>query len=83
MNIADTLQRADEEDPEAQFKVAECYETGREIEQDMTSAVEYYTRAAKQGHTEAQRRLAAIYLSGKGVKHDPELARMWFQESEK
>ena len=37
----------------AQFNLAECYEQGRGVEQDLEQAIHWYTLAAEQGDEDA------------------------------
>lgn len=46
-------------------------------------AKEYYTRAAKQGHTEAQFQLANLQADGQGGDKDFTAAREWYEKAAK
>jgi hypothetical protein len=62
-------------DEEAQLSVGLAYDTGKDVKPDKTAAVVWYRRAAEQGSTEAQFRLARIMQEGaKGVEAKPEVA---------
>jgi TPR repeat protein len=45
------------------------------VEQDKRRAFELYNTAAEQGHKQAWRNLAAMYLAGDGVPQSEEVAR--------
>lgn len=47
-------------DPDSQFFVAQVYEQGRLVPQDMPKALDFYKRAANQGHLESCMRLAHL-----------------------
>jgi TPR repeat protein len=49
---------------EAAFKSGECYANGAGTPGDMFEAAHWYMRAAQTGHSQAQCRLAKLYLSG-------------------
>ena len=60
------------------------YEEGLSGRQkDYLEALFWYKNAANQGHSGAMNNIAAIYLSSKGVKRDPEIAFEWFGKSAK
>ena len=46
---------ANQGNPDAQYQLAQCYETGYGCIKDETKASSWYQEAAKQGHVEAQR----------------------------
>ena len=45
---------AEQECPEAQYKLGRCYFFGVGVERDENKAVEWYFKAAEQGNAEAQ-----------------------------
>ena len=54
-----------------------CYANGRGVIQDDEQAVEWYHRAAEQGHTIAQYDLSWMYQYGRGVSPNPSEAVRW------
>lgn len=65
-------------DAEAQYQLALRYESGNGEPRDGARAVEWYTRAAQQGHVKAMQALAHIYREGlDGVPADAAAARSW------
>jgi len=50
-------------DPDSQFFVAQVYEQGRLVPQNISTAVDYYRKAAAQDHIEAIHRLAQLIPS--------------------
>jgi TPR repeat protein len=58
--------KANQGDANAQFNLALMYENGAGIPRDARNAIYWYTKAAQQGHVEAQYRLGTIYRYGYG-----------------
>ena len=52
---------ADYGDAGAQFSLALCYHFGRGVDVDPVKAIEWYTKAANQGHAMAQNNLGECY----------------------
>ena len=53
---------AQEGDPDACFVLGRCYEMGGIFQQDIHSAMKYYTKAAVSGHADAMYNLGCIYM---------------------
>ena len=53
-NFKKDLRKAKKGDAQAQYNVALCYENGEEIEKDLVLAIQWYTKAAEQGHEPAK-----------------------------
>jgi len=61
-SYSDELRRkALEGDMVAQFNLALCYQTGTGIEEDMEEAQLWFSKAATQGHAEAQFILSTLF----------------------
>lgn len=58
---------ADKGNTEAQFKVGEMYETGRGVKKDAGAAVEWFRKAAANGHQEAGYKLLMIDIKKEGM----------------
>ncbi len=54
------MKAAEQDDPDAQFKVGECYYYGMSVEQNYRQAYKWYTKAAEQGHKNAQEKLKVV-----------------------
>jgi TPR repeat protein len=54
------------------------YAQGRGVMQDDAQAVDWFKRAAAQGHASAQFNLGLMYEQGRGVMQDFMRAYMWF-----
>lgn len=66
--------------PEAQFKVARCYQNGTGVEKSEENAVVWYKKAAEQGNAEAQCVLGGcFYYQTLGVEKDDKEARKWYE----
>ena len=66
-------------DPEAQFSLAQKFGVGPES--DDARAMQWYLKAAEQGHGAAQFHLAFIYAQGKGAVRDEAAALMWLRRA--
>ena len=84
-------ERAEDGDADAQFNLAQIYDTGDfdrdgnpdENYVDLAQAALWYGRAAEQGHVEAQYQLAIMYDNGDGVQEDPAQAIEWYRKAAK
>ena len=54
------------------------YENGHGVKQSYEKAVEWYAKAAKQGHAYAQCNLGNMYENGHGVKQSDSDAIRWY-----
>ena len=63
---------ADQNDPKAQFKVAEMYKLGKVVEKSEKDAFKYYKLAADLGNVEAQFKVGVCYRIGEGVEKSDE-----------
>jgi TPR repeat protein len=57
------------------------YELGRGVEQDSAQVLDWYRKAAEQGHAGAQFNLGLIYARGLGVKQDDAQAVYWYRKA--
>ncbi len=65
-------------DAEGQFDLAEDYHFGHGVGKDVKVALEWYRKAADQGHATAQTRLANHYADGKNIeKNRAEAIRLY------
>jgi len=79
---ATLLARANAGDAASQILVGDSYKTGRVVEKDYTQAAAWYRKAADQGHTDAQIRLAGLYRDGaKGFPRDMDQAVAWYRKA--
>jgi hypothetical protein len=63
--------------------VAEMYAVGGQVKQNDTESVRWYRKAAERGDMEAQVKLAAALMAGKGVSRDYVEARKWCESATK
>jgi len=63
---ANLLKSAENGNAGAQFTVARSYELGKRVKSDKAKAIQWYTKAADQGHTDAAYRLGLLYYKGLG-----------------
>jgi hypothetical protein len=73
------LPLAEQEHVLAQTLVGSMYAYGEGTERDDTQAVNWFTRAAKNGSAQAQYNLGIMYEQGFGVDKNKAQARRWFQ----
>ena len=63
----------------AQFNLALMFEKGLGGTQDDAQAVEWFRKAAKQGHAGAQHNLGDMYKQGRGDAQDDARAELWYR----
>ena len=68
---------ADLGDPNEQWKLARCYESGVGIEKNYELAAKYYRMSAIQGFADGQHGLGACYQYGSGTKQNFRKAAKW------
>ena len=73
------MQSAQVGDAIAQFNVARMFEYDKKYEE----AVEFYEKAAKQGHMTSQRKLGNYYFYGRGVRRNYTTAVQWYEKAAK
>jgi len=69
--------------PEAKSKLGQYYEYGHPVKKSLAEAVNWYTLAAEQGHSEAQYNLGMWYANGIFVMQDEELAGRYLTSAAK
>ncbi|GHV46982.1 hypothetical protein FACS1894204_09700 [Synergistales bacterium] len=84
-NLNERIKQAESGDAEAQFDVAWHIVWGDQseaIEPDwLERAIDYFERAAVQGHGDAMLDLGAMYSTGRGVEQDKGKAFYWFSKA--
>jgi hypothetical protein len=78
-----SLERAEQGDPEAQYRYGYHYAFGPEEVRDYTVASEWWTKAAENGCVNAQAGLWLIYSEGLGVPQDHLRAYLWISVAAK
>jgi len=75
--------KANQDDADAQFNLALLFKLGAGIPKDLKQAVYWYTKAAEQGHVNAQYNLGSLYLDGDGqeVPKDFKQAFYWLTKA--
>ena len=85
MNTIDTIEglirRANEGDPEAQYKLGWRYAAGRNVTQNDKEGVKWLRKAAEQGHTKSQNILGMMYSIGHGVRQDYVEGVKWLRKA--
>lgn len=79
--LSDLRDEAKSGDAIAQYNLGVFYDNkegkGRGKARDSQQAMSWYTKAAEQGHANAQFNLGRMYVTGKGVTQDAELGVSW------
>ena len=75
---AQTLERAEAGDAQAQFNVGWMYYYAKGVAEDSILGLEWLLKAANQGHVEAQWEMGNAYKTGRGVPTDPISAYAWY-----
>jgi TPR repeat protein len=80
-SVGEMLARAQAGDLAAQFELAAHYAEDSSTKGNLALAVQWYERAADQGHAVAEYRLASLYEKGRGVAKDIERAKELYQRA--
>jgi Sel1 repeat len=78
---AQTRQRAEKGDAQAQVDLAHLYYYGEGVPRNYADAAEWERKAANQGNTAAQAHLGYLYLKGQGVPQDYAQALLWIRKA--
>nr|WP_181718316.1 tetratricopeptide repeat protein [Psychrobacter sp.]QJS05259.1 sel1 repeat protein [Psychrobacter sp.] len=90
LTLEETKVLAEQGDMEAQFNMGFTHYNGIEkgdgkeytvITRGYEKAFEWFTKAAEQGHADAQNNLGLMYKAGLGVSHDDYVAFEWFTKA--
>lgn len=77
LDVPAVEQRAATGDAEALFQLADAYERGDPVEQDLEVAAQLLQAAAQRGHAGAQYRLGLMQAAGIGIDPDPVQGLAW------
>jgi len=58
-------------------KLGNCYAKGRGVEKNFVEAYKFWLMASHKGDEKAPLKIASLFLHGKGVKKNVELAKRW------
>jgi len=75
------MDAADNNNPNAQLKLAEMYQKGSGVNRDLMLSIQWYQKAAAGGEAEAQFQLGDMYKQGQGVEKNNALAIKWFRKA--
>jgi uncharacterized protein len=81
--FSDTLAKATNGDPAAQFSISQMYYAGIVVSRNTSLGLEWVTKSAKQGYADAELDLAFIYDGGRGVPPDKNKADEWYTKAAK
>ena len=79
--IAQILQKAEEGDWSAQYRLATIYHAGKETAMNQEKASYWYLKAAQQDVTMAQTKIGARLIEGEGIKKDVEAGIQWLEKA--
>ncbi|MFS2004896.1 tetratricopeptide repeat protein [Duganella sp. CT11-25] len=71
------MKAAESKDRDTQYSVAKAYMQGQIVSADSVKGVDYFKRAAAQGHVEAQYSLGYIYTNGMGAARNLAEGAQW------
>ena len=80
-SIEEIRKSAEQGDMASQFRLAQRYEAGKDVDRDINKAADWYRKAARQGHQKAQTNLGNLYRMGKGVDKDYDEAMQWYRKA--
>ncbi len=75
------IESTDPKDPDTQFELAQHYFKGTGTKQDYAKALEWYTKAAEQGHTGAMFKVGQCFYKGLGTGEDRAEALKWYERA--
>lgn len=76
------LQQALKGNPQKQYQVGDMYLDGAGVQQNTKLAIEFFSKAARQGHVKAQVLLGNLFLNGMhGVEKDEAAGFRWFYQA--
>ncbi|MCL2075990.1 MAG: sel1 repeat family protein [Betaproteobacteria bacterium] len=82
MPLPELTQKATAGDAEAQFELGLRHDRGQGVPQDARQAVNWFQKAAEQGHADSQYLLGLfMYSGGVSVRQDVRQAVNWFQKA--
>lgn len=79
--LADVVKLAENNDPIAEYKLAQIYLKGLDVRKDEKAAQKWLERAAEHGNADAQYEFGLALREGRGVIQDFERAVKWLQHA--
>lgn len=79
--VKENLRLAENGDAAGQFHMGMAYDSGTGVEKDLAKALDWYRKAAAQGHGNAMIQLGHHYEAGSGVGKDTTMAAEWFEKA--
>jgi TPR repeat protein len=80
-SLAELRVKAAAGDPEALFRLGNCYSFGEGVAKDLQMAFALFEQSAKAGYSDGMFNLAACYRLGEGVAKDIQAAISWYQRA--
>jgi uncharacterized protein len=80
--FAELQKKAEDGDVAAQYSVGAAYFSGSPgVQKDYKQALDWLTRAAQEGHADAQFKLGSMYYNGYGVTEDRAETMKWYRKA--
>jgi TPR repeat protein len=79
--IQKLIKAANNNDADAQLKLAEMYYNGKGVDRDLEAAAQWFKKSAVAGEAEAQFELGNMYKQGTGVEKNNALAIKWYRKA--
>ncbi|KAF9340692.1 hypothetical protein BGZ91_000658 [Linnemannia elongata] len=80
-NFHETMQKAKLGDEDAQFDLGDMYNHAKGVQQDYQAAMDWYVKAANQGHPRAQNAIGSLHQYGQGVPQNFATAMDWYRKA--
>lgn len=79
-SIASLTEKANQQDPKSQYLLAQSFELGVDVKKNDDDAFYWYSQAAQNGQTNAQKKVAYFLVKGIGTKRDISEAARWYTQ---
>jgi TPR repeat protein len=79
--LAELRPKAEAGDPEALFRLGNCYSFGEGVKKDLKMAFTLFEQSAGAGHSDGMFNLAACYRRGEGVAKNIQTAISWYEKA--
>ncbi|KAF9901530.1 hypothetical protein EC991_006041 [Linnemannia zychae] len=80
-DLHNTMEKVKLGDKDAQRTLGSMYQFGDGVQQDYQAALDWYIKAANQGHVEAQNFVGHMHRNGLGVSQDYDTAMKWYRKA--
>jgi len=81
LEVTRTREAAAHGETDAQIALANMYDRGQGVAENLSEAVNLYRKAAEHGNSDAQANLGRMYSTGRGIAQDFAMAVHWFRKA--